>query len=81
MQSNMHTINNGPCTNNKTHEHITPSKGLDSNQINKEAHSEEMIIDKSGMVNRDDEDKSKDSVSCIRMRFGRIIRKPGRLAY
>ena len=77
----MHTINNGPCTNSPTHECITLSNGMDSNQINKAAKSEQVINDKIVMVNRDGDDKSKDSDGCTRMRFGRIIRKPDRLAY
>ena len=77
----MHIINNGPCTNNPTHECITPSNGTDSNKINKEANSEHVISDKRVMVNRDNDDNSKDSECCIRTRFGRIIRKPDRCAY
>ena len=69
----MHTINNGPCTNNPTHECITLSNGMGSNQINKEANSQHVLSDKRVMVKRDCDDKSKDSDSCIRMRFGRII--------
>ena len=33
-----------------------------------------MTSDKTGVVNRGDEDKSKESTGCIRMRFGRIIK-------
>ena len=77
----MHTINNGPCTNSPTHKHITQSNGRDSSQINKEVNSEQVFSDKRVMVKRDSDDKSKDSDSCIRKRFGRIIRKPDRLAY
>ena len=40
-----------------------------------------MLSEKRVLVNRDSDDKSKDSDGCLRMRFGRIIRKPNRLAY
>ena len=59
--SNMHTINNGSCINNPTHECITLSNGMVSNQINKEVNSEHMISDKRVMINRDSDDKNKDS--------------------
>ena len=74
----MHSINNGLWTNNPTHKHIELSKEMDSNQINKEANSEQVISDKRVMVNIYSDDKSKDSDYCIRTRFGRIIRKPDR---
>ena len=41
----------------------------------------QVISDKRVPVNRGGEDKSKDSDSCIRTRYGRIIRKPDRLTY
>ena len=54
---------------------------MDSYQINKEANSEQVISDKRVMVNRDSDDKSMDSDGCIRVKFGRVIRNPDRLAY
>ena len=54
---------------------------MDSMQINKEVNSKQVISDKRVPVNRDSDDKSKGSDSCIRTRYGRIIRKPNRLAY
>ena len=77
----MHSRKNGPCTNNSTHEGMTPSNGRDSKQINKEMNSEQVISDNRVLVNRDGDDKSKDSDDCMRTRYGRIIRKPDRLAY
>ena len=79
--SNMHIIKNRPCTNNPAHEGITLSKGMDSKQINKEVNSEQVISDKRVLVNRDSDDKSKDSDGCMKARYGRKIRKPDRLAY
>ena len=72
---------NGPCTNNSTHEGITSSNKMHSKQINKEAYSQQVISDKRVLVNRDSDDKSKDNDSCIRTRYGRVLRKPDRLAY
>ena len=66
---------------NPTHECRKQRNEADSNQINKEMNSEQVISDKRVLVNRDGEDKSKNNDGCIIMRFGRIIRKPDRLAY
>ena len=42
---------------------------------------EQLIGDKRVPLNRDGEDKSKDSDGYIRTRYGRKIRKPDRLAF
>ena len=42
---------------------------------------EQAIGDKRVLLNRDGENKNKDSDRCIKTRYGRIIRKPDRLAY
>ena len=55
--------------NNPTHKCITLSNGMDSNQINKEVNSEQVISDKIVMANRDGDDKRKGSDGCIRIRF------------
>ena len=54
---------------------------MDSKQMNKEANTEQVSIDKRVMVNKNGDDKSMDSDVCIRTRCGGIIRKPDRLAY
>ena len=46
---------------------------------NKEVNNKQVISNKGVPVNRD-EDKSNESDGCIRTRYGRIIRKPDRLA-
>ena len=85
--SKNYTINNGPCTNHPTHECATPCKGLENNQMDKEANSDQInsakreISEKEILVHRDDDHKSKDSNSYLRMRSGTIIRKTDRLAY
>ena len=49
--------------------------------------SDQMIIDKRVIsekrvpANKDGDDKSKVSDCCLRTRFGRMLRKPDRLAY
>ena len=78
--SNTHHIN-GPCTNNLTHKDKTLNNGKDSMQINREVNNAQVISDKRVLVNRDKEDKTKDSDSCIRTRYGRTIRKSDRLVY
>ena len=50
-------------------------------KINREVNKEQEISDKRVLLNRDSEDKSKDSDGFIRTRYGRIMRKPDRLAY
>ena len=45
-KQNTHHKQSDHAQTNQTHKHITPSKGLDSNQINKEANSEQVISDK-----------------------------------
>ena len=57
---------NGPCTNNSTLEDITPNNGTDSKQVNKEVNNEQVISDEVVPVNRDGEDKSKESDDCIK---------------
>ena len=71
---------NGPCTNISTHKGITPCKGMDSRQINREM-NELVISDKRVLGNKDGDDKTKESNGCIRNRYGRIIRKPDRPPY
>ena len=61
-------------------EYTIPCKEPDNNQINKEENSEQRISEKGVLVNRSGDHKSKDGDACIRIRFGRIIRKPDRLA-
>ena len=53
---------NGPCTNISTHEGIIPSNGTDSRQINREGNNEQVISDQRVPVNRDGDDKTKESV-------------------
>ena len=54
------------------------NNGEDITQINREVNKEKMIGDKWVPFNRDSKDNSKDSDSCIRTRYGRVIRKPDR---
>ena len=77
----MHTIKNGPWINISTHKGITLRNIMDSRQINREANNEQMISDKRVLVNIDSDEKTMESDGCIRTRYGRIIRKPDRLAY
>ena len=72
---------NGPCINNSTHQDKTANNGEDITQINREMNNEQVIGDNRVPLNRDAEDKSKDSDGCIRTRYSRMIRKPDRLAY
>ena len=57
------------------------NNGEDITKINREVNKEQAISDKRVPLNTESKDKSKDSDSYIRTRFGRIIRKPDRLAY
>ena len=53
---------------------------MDSKQINKEVNSVQVISEKGVLVNRAS-DKSRNSDDCKRTRYGRVMRKPYRLAY
>ena len=53
-------------------------KRVNSKQINSE---KRVISEKRVLVSRDGDHKSKDVDGYLRMRYGRIIRKPDKLAY
>ena len=56
-------------------------KEPDNNQIKREENNEQKISEEGVSINQNIDHKSKDGDSCVRTQFGRIIRKPDRLAY
>ena len=75
MGPTCNSINNGPYINNPTDEHTIPCKEPDNSQRNKEDNSEQRVNEKGVSVHRNGDHKSKDGDGCMRMRFGRKIKK------
>ena len=71
----------GTYINNMPHENITPNKREDINQTKREVNNKQKVSDNNIPFHKNTKKNSEGSDVNIRIRYGRIVRKPNRLMY
>ena len=63
------------------YENITPNNREDNSQTNREVNNGQKVSDNNISFHKNAKESSEGSDAHIRMRYGRIVRKPDRLMY